>query len=199
MPFSIRESLSFGWGKTEKYSGLLFRALLTLFALQVAQELVGKVLGDTLIGVLAALALCIMGAVLGIGFIRITLKIAKGQRTVKYADLLPPTALVCNYLLASLLAGLLIVLGLIFFIIPGIYLALRFSMVRFEILEGAGVFESLRNSAALTKGVKWKLLWFLIVCGILNALGMLFLMVGLLVTVPVTMLAYAHVYEKLRA
>lgn len=79
------------------------------------------------------------------------------------------------------------------------YIALRYSMSRFEVLDGACIVESLRKSTVITRGVKWKLLGFMIVAILLNILGALLLLVGLLVTIPVTMLAMAHVYTKLKS
>jgi uncharacterized membrane protein len=82
-------------------------------------------------------------------------------------------------------------------IIPGIYLMLRYSMVRFAVIDGASVTDSLRKSAELSQGVKWHLLWFILAVIAINIVGAILLLVPLLVTVPVTMIAYAHVYQKL--
>lgn len=84
-------------------------------------------------------------------------------------------------------------------LVVAVYIALRYSMSRFEVLDGAGIFESLRKSSIITRGVKWKLVGFGIVLGLLNLLGAVLFLVGLLVTVPITMIAVAHVYTKLRA
>ncbi len=51
----------------------------------------------------------------------------------------------------------------------------------------------------MTVGVKWHLLGFLLIVALLNLLGAIVFLVGLLVTVPVTMIAYAHIYQKLQA
>jgi uncharacterized membrane protein len=73
----------------------------------------------------------------------------------------------------------------------------RYSFVRFAILDGARIQESLSRSAVLTQDIKWHLVLFLIILVLLNILGAILLLVGLLVTVPVSMLAYAHAYVKL--
>lgn len=80
-----------------------------------------------------------------------------------------------------------------------IYIALRYSMSRFEVLDGAGIIESLRKSAIITRGVKWKLLGFILVLGLMNLVGLVLFLVGFLVTLPISMVAIAHVYTKLRA
>lgn len=196
--FSIEEALKFGWHKTRQHSTILFQVLLTLFALNVVQAMVSSVLRHQLIGVLALIAIAITEFLVGVGLTLMTLKIAKGEH-VKYVDIIPPVQTAWHYFLAAVLVGLFVVLGLIVLILPGIYLALRFSMVRFRILEKPDVMGSLTYSGELTAGIKWKLLGFFIVLVLLNILGAILLMVGLLVTVPVTMIAYAHVYQKLSA
>ncbi len=195
--FSIGEALRFGWDKTRAHSGLLFQAMVALFAVQVASSIVEEVLKYSVQGVLAMLALGIASVILGTGFTVITLKLAKGEHAT-YKDLIPPGTLVWTLFCASVLTGLMVVGGLILLIIPGIYFLVRFSMVRFAVVEGAGIMESLTKSSEMTKGVKWRLLGFLLAMMGLNILGAIFFLVGLLVTVPVSAIAYAHVYLKLK-
>ena len=196
MTFSIKEALLFGWHKTRLHSGLLFKILITLFALMVAQELVSVVLKQSVIGFLAVFALTVAQFVAGVGLVLVTLRIAQG-RHASYENIVPPLQTLWQYAVAHLLAGLIILLGLILLIVPGIYFIIRFSMVRFLVLEGAGIKGSLKKSGELTEGIKWQLLGFLIVLCLVNLLGLLFFFVGLLVTIPVSMIAYAHVYQKL--
>lgn len=202
-PFLVGEAIGFGWHKTRAHSALLFQGVLTLFALQVLISIVDKVLGGTLQGMLAAFALAVVSVFLGAGFTIIVLKLAKGEHA-SYRDILPRGNVVWHFFCASSAVVVVIVLGFILFIIPGIYLLLRFSMVRFAVLElspseGAhSIRNALRHSTKLTEGVKWRLLGFLLVLLGINILGAILLMVGLLVTIPVSALAYAHVYLKLK-
>ena len=56
---------------------------------------------------------------------------------------------------------------------------------------------AMKESWRITKGHKWQLvLLFLALLGI-NLLGILALVVGIFVTVPITMLAFAHAYRTL--
>lgn len=180
------------------HSAVVFSVVLTLLALQVATSIVQKVLEGTALGFLAELVLAIAAFVLSVGAARITLRLAQG-RAVYYRDLLPPTALLWPYFAASLLAGLCILGGLILFILPGLWIAVRLSMVRFEILDGAGILESLKKSWELTHGHFWPLALFFAALILVNIAGALLLMIGLLLSIPVTMIAYAHVYQKLKA
>ncbi|HEV7449519.1 MAG TPA: DUF975 family protein [Candidatus Paceibacterota bacterium] len=84
-------------------------------------------------------------------------------------------------------------------IICALYLGLRYSMARFAVLEGAAIVESLRKSARFTHAIKWHLVLFVLAIVALNIVGFIVLLVGLLVTIPVSVLAYAHIYLKLKA
>ena len=195
-PFSIKEAIRFGWDKTRAHSALVFQVVLTLFALEVANAVVSKTIGGTALGIMATIVIVVAEFLVGVGLIVIVLKLARGVHA-RYAEIIPPWSLAWRYFLASFLAGLAVLGGLILLVIPGVYMMLRLSMVRFVVVDGAGVRKSLDISSRLTEGVKWKLLWFFIVLILLNILGMLCLLVGLLVTLPVSVLAYAHVYTKL--
>ncbi|MBP7770804.1 MAG: DUF975 family protein [Candidatus Pacebacteria bacterium] len=80
-----------------------------------------------------------------------------------------------------------------------VYFGIRYSMARLAVLEGADVLESLPKSTKLTHNIKWRLVLFALAIAGLNLLGLLALVVGLLVTIPVSVLAFAHVYLKLKS
>lgn len=245
--FSIREAVRFGWHTTRAHSGLMFQAVLTLFALDVAASIVEKVLEGTLEGTLASILLGVASLFVGTGLTLISLRLAKGEHT-SYGDILPQWRLVWRVLASSVLVGLLMLLPvlvgallitaalfaalgpflpailsaatpaaamlyllsvgsqvLVFSavviavtIVAVAYIVLHYSMARYAVVDGAGIVASLRRSAAMTKGVKWSLAGFLLALVGLNLLGALAFMVGLLITVPISLLAYAHVYLKLK-
>jgi uncharacterized membrane protein len=99
---------------------------------------------------------------------------------------------------ATLLLGVIIGLGFVLLIVPGIYLALRFQFVIALIVDknldiGAAMAESTR----LTQGIKMALLRFdLTLLGVI-ILGAICLGVGVLVAMPVAYLAYINMYRQL--
>lgn len=227
-----------GWHTVRLHSALVFKIVLSLFAVQVAFEIVTKVLTHTLVGVLAATLLLGLGTVAGFGATVVSLKLIR-KESARYGDLFPPSNMVIRYILSSLLvalsvlapliiAGLLIAVGAVMggvsfstgtiatpyvpmYVVYGAvsillavamvlsgYILLRYSLVRFLVIDGATVMESLRRSVRITKGHALQLLGFFSIFVVLNILGALLFLVGLLVTVPVTVIAYAQVYQKLR-
>lgn len=105
-----------------------------------------------------------------------------------------PTVLTQQMVVGIVVAGIGIAIG----VVGSLYLALRYFMVRFAVVDGAGISESLKKSRHLTVGVKWKLVLFVLAAIVLNLLGLLAFLVGVLVTLPMTMFAHAYVYLKLK-
>ncbi len=79
------------------------------------------------------------------------------------------------------------------------YIGLRYMMARFAAVDGCSVRESLRESAVMTRGVKWRLLLFIVTLIFLNLLGVAIFLIGLLITIPVSLIASVDVYLKLKA
>ena len=60
-----------------------------------------------------------------------------------------------------------------------------------------GPIEAIKTSGAITKGSKWDLLLFVLFVFVINLVGAVFLGVGLFITVPITSVATAFIYQKL--
>jgi hypothetical protein len=96
--------------------------------------------------------------------------------------------------------GLAVVIGTILFIIPGIYIAVRFKFFPYVVIENenASLKDLIKMTYKLSAGHFWILFFFLILATILNILGGLAFVIGLVVTVPVTVFASAYMYIKLK-
>jgi uncharacterized membrane protein len=91
-----------------------------------------------------------------------------------------------------------VAIGFVFLIIPGIYLAITFGFFGYNIVDKEhGIMESIEQSAAITRAQKWDLFAFGVVLFFFNLAGAIALGIGLLITVPVSMIALAYVYRKL--
>jgi uncharacterized membrane protein len=139
----------------------------------------------------------VIGMFVEIGLVTFALKAHDSVESVKINDLWNPKPF-WFYLAGQILVGLVVILGFILLIVPGIILALGLLFSSYLIIDkGKGPIEAMKESWRITKGHKWQLLLFVLALAGLNILGFLLLLVGLLVTVPVTMLAMVHVYRKL--
>lgn len=137
---------------------------------------------------------------LTLGFIRMLLSIVDKKET-KLEELFHGANSFNHFLyfvVTMILYSALVSLGTILFIIPGIILSVGFIFVQYLAAEEReGIFESFKRSWKMTKGNRWKIFWLMIVSALFNVLGLLALVVGLLVTVPITYLVYTHLYRTL--
>ena len=140
----------------------------------------------------------VLGQLIAIGWIKIALDITDG-RPVNAQAVLDKFRLVLPYLVAALLYALMVGIGLILLIVPGIIAAVVFAFYGFHIVDTGSTdpVGALRRSAEITRGNRWRLFLFgLMLIGI-NLLGILLLIVGLLFTSGISLLAIAYVYRRL--
>lgn len=198
--FSVRESVGFGWRTFKKrpwfFVGIsLLIAILSGIASSLA-SLFSDDGGASLIGTIVNIGL---STLIGMGSTAFFLKAHEAPDAVQSADLWHPSGF-WQYLAATLLAGCSIVIGLILLIVPGIILALMFMFVSYIVIDRSmGPIEALQESRRITDGHKWNLLGFALALIGINILGLLCLVVGLLVSVPVSSLAIVHAYRVLSA
>jgi len=103
-----------------------------------------------------------------------------------------------KYLGASILLALAVAIGFVLLIVPGIILGLMFMFTTFVVIERElGPIDAMSESHRLTRGHKWQLFGFVLLLLLINLLGLLALVVGLLVSIPVSTLAFVHAYRVL--
>ncbi len=214
--FSIGNAVQFGWKTVRNHFLYFFLLQLIVGGVAVLPKIIDLIArafadqrlkmneGDTVavIALLLSMALglvcALLSAYLDLGAKRIYLK---SVSTVPndYLDLKSPLKQFLLFLCAGFLFGVMVAIGYVFLIIPGIILTLMFQFFSYAMIErGMGPLMALQYSMDITRGAKWQLFLFgLVVFGI-NMLGVLALGVGLFVTVPLSALAMVHVYSQLR-
>jgi uncharacterized membrane protein len=139
----------------------------------------------------------IISIIMTIAIANTTLKLADNQKIV-FADLFSRISLFFHVLIAQIIYVIAVIAGLIFLIVPGILFALRFSLYDLYIIDrGCGPIEALEKSWKTLKGYTWRWLGFYILCFLINVLGLLCFIVGLLFTLPTTAIARALLYRRL--
>lgn len=191
--FSIKESIRGGW---EIWKGnKMVLTLMTLLMFFVG--MLPNPGGNGVVLVVIAIILDLLSIFIGMGYIKSLLLIERGEK-VEFREIFRHARYFWRYLIVSILYGLLVGLGLILLIVPGIYFALKYSFAPILVLDkDTKIMEAFSQSGMLTVGVKWKLLGFYIVAALVSLLGFLALGVGALIATPVVGLAAIHVYKKL--
>ncbi len=103
-----------------------------------------------------------------------------------------------KYITANILSTIAVVVGLILFIVPGIILGLGLIFASYYVVDyKESPIDALKKSWALTNGHKLTIFALILILIVINVLGALALFIGLLVTMPISMFAVAHVYNVL--
>lgn len=193
-------TIRYGWEVTKANLSLIVvlvivAALATGIPSGIAESLERPAPG---LAALFRLASSILSIVVGIGALRISLRLHDGQEVALRDLFAVDWSTFWRYAVATFLYSLIVAVGLVLFVIPGIILAVRYLFFGYFVVEkGARPVAALAQSSAATEGVRWDLFVFVLVLLLLNILGALLLLIGLLITVPVSYLASARVYRTL--
>ncbi len=181
----IRESLGVGWTLFMKRPWYLIGLALAVFALF-------SVVGSNTI--IAALSAIVYG-----GYIALMLRHSRGE-TIVFDDLFDIDKRWIYFAFLFIIKAFLIMLGFLCFIIPGIYLSIRWMFAEMLVIDkGLKPLEALRASSVMTEGNRWKLFFFTLVSTLLIIIGVFFLIIGAIVAVIVSFLAMIHIYENLNS
>jgi uncharacterized membrane protein len=199
--FSKSDAVLFGWNTLKKNFGFFLGLLAVAVAVNVLFGLVMSSFSEQAPKVLViavSIISWILDLLIGMGIIKITLKFCD-QEKASYGDLFSAYRLLLNYLVGSIIYGIIVGIGFVFLIIPGIYLAVKYTFYDYLIVDkGMGPLEAIKRSGVLTVGVKRNLVLFWLMLVGINILGALALGVGLIATVPISWLANAYVYRRLQ-
>jgi hypothetical protein len=92
--------------------------------------------------------------------------------------------------------GFFVIIALIAFLIC-LTFVLRFMFTPALILDqNLGPIRAIKQSVRMTEGLSWKLLGFALVVIFLNIAGAVAIFIGLLITIPVSLLAYLYIYRS---
>ncbi|HWP61053.1 MAG TPA: hypothetical protein VN495_00410 [Candidatus Paceibacterota bacterium] len=201
MELTAGSCIRFGWETFKKRPWFLI-GVYVLFLAVVG--LIGGVLSELgkvgpAVAFAATIARLAIDMLAGMGIIAISLKAHDDVATITLSDLWHPEPF-WYFVGASILAGLAVVGGIILLIVPGIIFALMFGFAKYLVIErGLRPMEALRESRRMTNGHKWMLFRLALLSFLVVLLGVVCLIVGVLVAVPVVTLASVHAFRTLQS
>jgi uncharacterized membrane protein len=202
MNLSIRSSIAYGWETFKKRPWFFIFIFLFISVLSGGFDFSTN---DTKVFTPQLIALLVTGGLisfliqilLSMGKNQLLLRAHHGVESLAFWDLWAPHPF-WKFIGGYFLTLVIVLVGFLLLIIPGIVWSLKYMFVPLIIMDKKmRPFEALRESARITDGHKWDLLLFVITLLGINILGLLCLIVGLLVSVPVTSLAFVHAYRSL--
>lgn len=197
--FSIDEALKFGWNTMKANFWFFVGILVVAWVVVNIPFLLGNFLRNESLWfyMLFTVIGWVLQLIVGIGLIRISLKFCSGE-TPEFNDLFRFKGYFWRYLGGSLLLAIAVTAGFMLFVVPGVIWAIMFQFYALLIIDkNKSITDAFKHSAEVTKSIRWKLLGFGLLLALINYLGILVFLVGLLATIPTTMLAYTWVYRKL--
>jgi len=220
--FSIETAFNHGWELFKKNTKLLVLAsIVYLFSLGLQNIDFLYPTYSLQSRVFVLLVSFVLATAIQIGWYKILLKLIE-DKDVKLKEMFDHGSLVLKYfctfilfvlivslpaILGSLVGSFLldvnaIAFGIVIFlaVLETIILALKFQFAPILVIDSQiGIINAFKKSEEMTRGVKGRLFILFIVMGIANFLGALFFGVGMIVSTPVSTLAYLQVYRKLHS
>ncbi len=171
---------------------------------EIFQENIGMFIGYTLITVAISVAASFIpfGSLLvsgpfTAGFYIVANKISKGE-PYEFGTFFKGFDFFVPLLLWTLIGGVFIALGLVALVIPGIYLAVAYTFVPLFIVFGKMEFwDSMEFSRKLVTRKWWDIFGFVLLLMLINMVGALAFLVGLLFTIPITYCAIYVAFEDI--
>ncbi len=210
----ILQSIRYGWNKARLWVWAFLPALLLQWLLDGAVTWHGEADGTRSLRLWwhnmgpQTQGIAITATVLGfvayvvslwvrMGIIHGSVQAARGEN-VTASDFFLSWERVWEFVAGTLLYALIVGVGMILLIVPGIIWGLRYSMYGYYMVtEGAGPMEALQKSAAATDGHKGELFGLCLASAGVVILGALCLGVGLLWALPTVEIAWSAVFLEL--
>ena len=149
---------------------------------------------EVLLTIIGAVVNVSVGTWIGAGQAHLFLRVARGERP-EFSELFSGARWFWKILGASILFGLITLVGYVLCIVPGVIAALMFSKYYMLIIDrDVGVMDSLDTSRTLTTGNKLTLFLIGLVLLALAILAVIPCFLGFIVLVPYTALLFAVVY-----
>lgn len=198
---SFAESWDSSWALFKKHWGYLYAlGIVTTVASLGIQLGVTMMVNteDPVMSLFSQLFIFVVNGIITLGTLDLVLRLVKGE-TSEWGQFFESINKTPDFLWLQFKTGLIVFLGFLCFIVPGIVFAIKYSLAPFFMIDqGGSASSALKASAQMTDGVKWQLFFAGLMMGLINFGGFLLLGLGLLVTIPVTGLMYFYFYLNLR-
>ncbi len=157
----------------------------------------GSIAGAALVAGSGSLLGLLASSFFLVGQLRVALAAARGE-VVELSQFFSGGDRFGIALLVQIVQGVCIIVGTIFFVVPGLILALGWSLATLFVADSdCGVGEALSESWAMTRGQRGKLFLFALAAIAVLFLGLLALVVGMFVALPIILVAFATIYVRI--
>ena len=189
-----------GWQQLfwKYFLGLFLIGIIGFIIVSIPSGMNEWVQGATAAGILGFLAFfynILVNGPVQYGMAFAFLKAARGDK-LEIIDMFEAFKNYWNAVLASLLVGVIIVIGLILLIIPGIFFACKLAFTPYLVVDRKmAVMEALEESWRMTGGHAWKVFLIGLLAIPICIAGLLCFIVGIIISIMWVSLAFASLYH----
>ncbi len=204
----IGGAIGYGWRKLQQNLGPMLVSGLIVIGISIAAGLLFSLLGDGRFALLLRQAgNFVVSAIITVGWVAMALRITRGERP-EGTSVLQGGPYLGAYIVAAILFGLMHfaagllgyvpVIGALLAAVAQIWLSLAFGFWAWAVVDrNSDPAAALQYSFAITAGHRWRILLFYLALVLLNIVGLLLFIVGVVFTLGISLLAVAYVYRSL--
>jgi len=194
----LGEAVSYGWNSMKENVGFFVLVFLIVWVVEGIFYGVG---GALMKYPAVTIVLYVIGLLVAIfiqmSIVNISLRLNRGGEP-DFKDIYSAYPYFGKYILAAILYGLLVLVGLILCVVPGIYWGIKYHFFGYFIIEqGMNPLDALKRSGEITKGSKWNLLVLFIIFIGITFVGAILCGIGLLFSTPIVVMALVYAYRRL--
>ena len=204
--FTLEEAFGFGWDRTKKFWATMILIGVITMLVSFVFGAVGGYLGEVggmgeFVSFFIILASYVISFWLSYNSLKMILKMTDGHK-VDIKELFyfgeKSANKIWNYFLANIAYVLVILVGLVLLIIPGIYFAFKYMFVPYLVLDkDMGIQDAFKKSADMTDKKIWKLIGVSFLSFGIIVVGLIALLVGVIPAIILITFASAFIYRKI--
>jgi hypothetical protein len=195
MNFSASNLISQAFELWKKHIVFSWMILGVIAAVSIVFGIITPQGGSSIISLISSL----VSLFVELGAISLLFKLIRTGQEGDIKEIISQKEIYPQALLGSIIYYIMMVIGFILLVIPGIYVAVRFAVLPYVFVDQKlGWKEALNEASRLSEGNRMNIFGFILLLAVMNILGALCLLVGLLVSIPVSMIATTMLYEYLK-
>ena len=204
--FTLEEAFGFGWDRTKKFWATMILIGIVTVLVSVLFGFLSGIMGaagdlGVSLSMIIVLASYVISFWLSYNTVKMILKMTDGHKVdikeLFYFDDMSANK-VGMYFLANLAYGLVVLVGLVLLIIPGIYFGVKYMFVPYLVLDkDMGIADAFKKSADMTDGKIWKLIGVSFLSFGIVIVGLIALLVGVIPAIILITFASTFIYRKL--
>lgn len=198
---NITELIRTGWNTFKANIGAFIGILAVMWVINMVPNVLNSFFkGNNVMQFIINIVFMVPQIIISIGAIKYVLELVSTGEKPAFSELFSNYSYFLKFFGAAILYNIIVGVGLVLLILPGIYLGIRLQFFAYLIVDkDMGPIEALKKSWEMTEGKVLDLFLLGLVIVGLNILGFLALLIGMAVTAPITMVVYATVYKGIVA